>query len=148
MYLSPCLYEGTNCSFPYCCVAHHNLIPDLTFSAPRSERDSLSPSEWRPDEKMKSFQHRLIPASSLPHISGPFTVKRILRPFKCFPSVHRARAGGSGSGGGRLNNALIQLVGLESPRCSDSGRNETQEGRGGQKITPGNASKINVVVCE
>ena len=95
----------TNCDFPYCC-AGQILLLDHTVCAMRPERDGLGPCEWKPDEKMKSFQHHLI--SAFLHIRGPFTVKRILRPFERFPgsqctqtpcwSQAMQAVGGSGSG--------------------------------------------------
>lgn len=111
-------------------------IPDHTVSAIRPERDSLSPSEWKPDEKMKRFHRRLISASSpeyLLHIRGPFRVKHIhvSPPPLALESGHGGSRG-SGSGGERLDNALIQLVPLESrnppfPRRLGKGGEDSKE---------------------
>lgn len=119
-----------------------------------SERDWVSPSEWMPDEKMKSFHHRLIPASSLWVLAAhkrsiysetyPAETIQMLSMFPVYTdstleSSH-ASSRGSGSGGERLNNALIQLVWLESHNPPTQ---KWDRGRAGKtKIQSGNASKI------
>lgn len=110
-------------------------IPDHTVSAIRPERDSLSPSEWRPDEKMRELSpspHFSILSEYLLRIRGPFRVKRIhVSPPLALESSHGGSRG-SGSGGERLDNALIQLVPLESrnppfPRRLGEGGEDSEE---------------------
>lgn len=121
------------------------MISDHTVSAMRPEMPSLSPSEWKPDKKMKSFHHHLISAS-LRHIRGPFTVKPILIPNAFHvPGVHRPHAGVKPCKqkrkwvrGERLNHALIQLVRLAScnPLLNAQAQEEMRQRKGGEDRKP------------
>lgn len=110
----------TNCCFLYCCVACQMLMPDHT--AMRPEWDWANLSEWKPGEKMKSFHHRLISASS----RSTFWNKRSIYSETYLDSIHmlsrfpvytdsmlessHASTSGKWVRRERLNNVIINLV--------------------------------------
>lgn len=125
----------TNWFFLYCCVACQALMPDHT--AMRAEWNWANLSQWKPDEKMKSFHHRLIPASSLSTFwnkrsiyseTYPDSIHMLSRFPVCRDSMlesSHASTSGKWVRRERLNNVIINLV---------------RWGRR-QKIPPGNACK-------
>ena len=99
----------------------------------------LSKSFWM-EVKMKSFHHRLISASSLvaAHKRSIYS-ETYPETFPVYtdPMLELSHAGsrGSGSGGERLNNALIQLVRLlVAPSSARRLRQEWDRGRAGKTV--------------